>query len=590
MRVVNPLTQVRSSTLQQSRSHRDDHPEYARTRLPPGATPKPDTPASIPKRGRTTSNKRHIADKRTPEEAAWFADPGPERVHHRRYEALRSYFVDRLTVAEAAARHGFTYWAMADLIRDHRAGKVEPFAPKGRPGPPKGAAPAKDRARGRVVELGRSEDLSVYEISRRLAEEGTPLNRTSVAEILKEEGFGRLLRHPSGAPSASPATSGRDAQLPAGRVLRLQEAAPQGATRNAGMLLAVPDLAALDLPGAVQAAGYPSTKPIPAENMVAALLALKLAGARRVSHVDDFLADPAVALFAGMAHLPKKSALTSYSYQTARANQETLLGRLAASMAAGGMTGPEGVFNLDFHAIMHWGEDPVLERHYVPKRSQRARSVLSFFAEDQQTGNLVWADADILKADQSNEPIAFCDQWKRSTGKDPQLLVMDQEVTTGRHLGELDSRHIRFITLRVRQKPLVERISQIPPSQWKTITLDRDRHHRPKVWEDPHAALTGYPGTLRQLAVTGLGHDQPTVIITNDRQATPRQIVNTHAHRMGIEQRLADIIQAFHADALSSTVDLDLALCVWVQAAASHRARQRPPLNPEAKPRGGSKP
>jgi hypothetical protein len=521
-----------------------------------------------------------MADKRTSEEAAWFQNPGPTRVHHRRYEALRSYFVDRLTIAQAAARHGFTHHAMADLIRDHRAGKVEPFAPKAKPGPPKGAAPAKDKARARAVELRRAEDLSVYEISRRLAAEGTPLNRTSVAEILKEEGFGRLLRHPSGAASASPATPGRDTTLPRAAALRAAGPAPEGPTRNAGMLLAVPDLIALDLPGAADAAGYRSTRDIPAANMLASLLALKLAGARRVSHVDDFLADPAVALLAGMAHLPKKSALTAYSYHTSRANQETLLGRLAQTMAAEGMARPDGVFNLDFHAIMHWGEDPVLEKHYVPKRSQRARSVLSFFAEDQTTGNLVYCDADILKAGQADEPIAFCDHWKTATGQDPRLLVMDQKVTTGKILSQLDSRGVRFITLRVRQKPLLDQIAQAPAAQWKTITLDRARHCKPKVLEQGDATLTGYPGPIRQLAVTGLGHDQPTVIITNDRASTARQIVNTYAHRMGIEQRLANIIQAFHADALSSTVnlnvDLDLALCVWAGAAIAHLADRLP--------------
>ena len=50
-------------------------------------------------------------------------------------------------------------------------------------------------SRGQVVKL-RRQGYSTYEISARLSAEGTPLNRTSVAEILAEEGFGRLLRRP----------------------------------------------------------------------------------------------------------------------------------------------------------------------------------------------------------------------------------------------------------------------------------------------------------------------------------------------------------------------------------------------------------
>jgi hypothetical protein len=63
-----------------------------------------------------------------------------------------------------------------------------------------------------VIEL-RRQGLSTYEISTRLAAEHTPLNRTSVGEILTEEGFGRLLRHPEPQASTSPATAGRDTRL-----------------------------------------------------------------------------------------------------------------------------------------------------------------------------------------------------------------------------------------------------------------------------------------------------------------------------------------------------------------------------------------
>ena len=50
---------------------------------------------------------------------------------------------------------------------------------------------------------------------------------------------------------------------------------------------------------------------------------------------------------------------------------------------------------------MHWGRDPALEKHYVPTRSQRARSVLSFFAQDTGTHNLVYANADLSQATQA---------------------------------------------------------------------------------------------------------------------------------------------------------------------------------------------
>jgi transposase len=502
-------------------------------------------------------------------EAEWFTAPGP--VNQRRYEALRAYYVDGLTYEQAGARFGYTRWAMADLVRQHRAGKLELFAAPKKPGPPPGAAPAKERARGRVVEL-RRQGYSTYEISGRLAAEGTPLNRTSVGEILAEEGFGRLLRGPEPQASISPATAGRDTNLPTAKVIDFAACPARAETTRAGLLLAVPDLVALDLPALTAAAGYPGTRVVPAACWLLSLLALKLTRTRRVSHVDDLLTDPAAALFAGMAVLPKKSALTDYSYRLSHDHQQRFLAALDKQMIAGGLaTAEEAVFDLDFHAVMHWGHDPVLEKHYVPTRSQRARSVLTFFAQDTGTHNLVYANADISKASQSREVIAFCDHWKAVSGSDPKMLIMDQKVTTQDVLGELDGRGVRFATLRMRSKSLVRHINSLAPRDFTTITLDRPGpHNKPKVHEDPAVTLTSYPGTVRQLVVTGLGHEEPTVIITNDEQIKTRALVQQYARRMTIEQRLAEIIRAFCADALSSTVnlnvDLDVMLAVLAQA------------------------
>jgi len=496
----------------------------------------------------------------------------PAQVNQRRYEALRAYFVGGLSYAEAGERLGYTRWAVINLVRDYRAGKLELFAPPRRPGPAPGTAPAKDRARGRVIAL-RRQGLSTYEISARLAAEGTPLNRTSVSEILAEEGFGRLLRHPEPEASASPATAGRDTTLPRASVIDFADWPARADTGMAGLLLVIPDLIALDLPALVAAAGYPDTRVIPAISWVLSLLALKLTATRRVSHVDDLLiVDPAAALLAGLAILPKKSALTGYSYRLSHGHQRAFLAALDAKMIGAGLAaGEEAIFDLDFHAVMHWGRDPVLEKHYVPTRSQRARSVLTFFAQDSGTHNLVYGNADISKATQAREVIAFCDHWKQVSGADPKMLVMDQKVTTQSVLGELDERGVKFLTLRMRSPALVKYISSLTSEDFTKITLDRPGpFNRPRVHENPAARLTSYPGTVRQLVVTSLGREAPTVIISNDHDTRTRALVEQYARRMTIEQRLAEIIRAFCADALSSTVnlnvDLDIMLAVLAHA------------------------
>ena len=318
-------------------------------------------------------------------------------------------------------------------MRDFRAGARE-FFTAGRPGPK--TAPAKDAARPRIIEL-RAAGHSIDEIAQALAAEGTPLNRTGIAEVIADEGLPRMWRRPD-AERGGPA---REIQARA-EALDFTALSGRAETRLAGLFLAIPDLIALGVPDMVTAAGYPSTPRIPALSYVLSLLALKLTSTRRVSHVYDIAADPGAALFAGLTALPKATALTTYSYRLEHPRQAAFLAALDKAALAAGLAEGEAL-NLDFHAVMHWGEDPVLEKHYVPRRSQRTRSVLTFFAEDAATRTLVYANADLAKASQNREVIAFADHWKAVTGHDPALLIFDSKLTTQAVLAELDDRQDR---------------------------------------------------------------------------------------------------------------------------------------------------
>jgi hypothetical protein len=65
----------------------------------------------------------------------------PAQPNHRRYEALRAYFTEELTVARAGERAGYTRSSMASLIRDFRAASC-PCSPS-----PPGPGPRARRAR-----------------------------------------------------------------------------------------------------------------------------------------------------------------------------------------------------------------------------------------------------------------------------------------------------------------------------------------------------------------------------------------------------------------------------------------------------------
>ena len=231
---------------------------------------------------------------------------------------------------------------------------------------------------------------------------------------------------------------------------------------------------------------------------------------------------------------------------------------------------------------MHWGEDAALEKHYVPSRSQRTKSVLTFFAENAGTHTLLYANADLSKASQNREVIAFADHWKAVTGHDPALLIFDSKLTTQAQLAELDDRHVTFITLRARHPAITAQLAALPAASWKPMTVARagSRTRKVRVHDNPAATLSAYPRPIRQLAVAGLGHDQPTLLITNGDALTARQVIEAYARRMNIEQRLAEAIRSFGLDALAGAVplniDLDVALSVLAHTLCAALRRRLP--------------
>lgn len=496
----------------------------------------------------------------------------PAHPGQRRYEALRAYLHDGQAAAAVAEQFGYTTAALNSAVRDFRAGNQEFFLTP-TPGPK--SAPAKDAARRRIIEL-RADGHSIDEIATALSAEGLGLNRTGIAEVIAEHGLPRLWRRPDTARGGP-----RREVLPRAEVLDFSQLPARSATNMAGLLLTIPDLLALDLPAMVAAAGYPGTQVIPALNYVLSLLALKLTATRRVSHVEDLAADPGAALFAGLTALPKTTALTSYSYRLAHPKQAAFLSALDKATLKTGLATGDAV-NLDFHAVMHWGTDPALEKHYVPSRSQRTRSVLTFFAEDADSHTLLYANADLFKATQAGEALAFADHWHSVTGQHPKLLIMDSKVTTQHQLGELTERGIGFITLRARTPKLTAALHALPAGAWTPMTIARagGKTRRVRVIDNPAAKLSSYPGTLRQIAVAGLGHDEPTILITNDLTSPAKKIIERYARRMNIEQRLAESIRSFGLDALAGAVplnvDLDVVLTVLAHTLCAAMRRRLP--------------
>jgi hypothetical protein len=73
---------------------------------------------------------------------------------------------------------------------------------------------------------------------------------------------------------------------------------------------------------------------------------------------------------------------------------------------------------------------------------------------------------------------------------------------------------------------------------------------------DENIRLKDYDGDLLQATITDLGHEEPTIILTNNFSITCPTLAMRYAHRMLIENGISDAIQFFNLDALSSMVGL----------------------------------
>jgi transposase len=182
----------------------------------------------------------------------------PATPGQRQYEALRAYFIEGLASADAARRFGYTPAAFRMLCYDFRRGHLSDFFAVKKRGPQQ--QPKKSKVHDIVVDL-RKRNYSIYDISRELKEQGTPLGTTAVREILAAEGFAPLPRRldeerPVGVgPTTEAVADVRSFALSTGEFT----------TKVGGLFLFIPDLIRLDFDALAKSAKLPGSRMIPAE-------------------------------------------------------------------------------------------------------------------------------------------------------------------------------------------------------------------------------------------------------------------------------------------------------------------------------------
>jgi Transposase DDE domain len=471
----------------------------------------------------------------------------PANSTHRQYEALRAFFVDGVPGAEVAHRFGYTPGSFRVLVHQFRQKPKRPFFLPPDKGPQK--SPKSDPLRDQVIAL-RKQNLSIYDISRALKNDGHSLSPVAISLVLKAEGFTRLPNRPD---EERPAGC-RPTTADVADVCQLDLSPRQLRTRFGGLFLFLPTLAALPLDSMFESAGLPGSRMIPARQAMLSLLALKLFGTARHTHVMSAVLDEGLALFSGLNVTPKRSFLTEYSCRIASSSYPKLMGAWFDAM--GQLQLERGrSFDLDFHTIPFHGEDALVEKHYVSKRSRRQKGVLAFLAQDSQTRVFCYANAELRKVQQNDEVLRFVEFWKQRTGRLPEELIFDSKLTTYANLSKLNAMGIRFVTLRRRSKKLLQEIALTPKSAWRRIEINSvSRMYRTPRIIDKRITLKDYEGPLRQLTITDLGHEEPTLLLTNDLTRQPATLIGRYAQRMIIENNIEDGVDFFHMDALSSAV------------------------------------
>jgi hypothetical protein len=486
----------------------------------------------------------------------------PANPTHRQYEALRAYFVEGIPSAETAARFGYTPGSFRVLCHGFRHDLQRPFFLPVLKGPQVSAK--RNTAREKIIEL-RKQNLSIYDISRRLKEEDRRLSPAAVARLLKEAGFAKLPRRADEERPASP----RPEAAAVADVRQLDLSPQQFRTQFGGLFLFVPYLAQIPLERMLQQSGFPGTQQVPAAQAMRTLLALKLFGSARHSHVMSSVFDQGLALFAGLNVTPKRSFLTEYSCRILPAAYPKLMSRWFDALKS--LDFQHGVsFDVDFHSIPFHGEDALLQKHYISKRSRRQKGVLAFLAQDADKRVFCYANAAVRKENQNDEILRFVEYWRQRTGHLPEELVFDSKLTTYRNLSRLNELGIPFITLRRRDPKMLKEIHTQPASAWRRIELESiARAYRTPRILDQTITLRDYDGPIRQITVIDLGHEEPTIVVTNQLRRSAVHLIGRYAQRMLIENGIADGVDFFHMDALSSAVAMKVSCDLQLTLMAS---------------------
>jgi hypothetical protein len=489
-------------------------------------------------------------------------------VNKKRYDALKSFFVDKLPAKNVANTYGYTLNSLYSLVKDFRK-----YLKKDNP----------DDFFFKEIALGRKPDnndnlkqmiISLRKMNFSTEEIVTIANSKSynvsyglVYKILNSEGFARLPRRNN--------VVKKQLELPpikAPIATKLKWGTEKFHSSNTGLFAFLPVIIQYGIHRLIEQSAYPFTHNISKLSSILCFLALKLSSIKRYSQDDLWCMDRGMGLFAGLTVLPKTAWFSSYSSRVDSEMNLSFLKSLHQKWCECGLLSDTS--NLDFTTIPYWGEDEHLENNWSGKRGKAMSSMLAVLAQDPDSGIIDYGNCNVMHHNESQVVLEYLDFYHSGDNgtKNLKYLIFDSKFTNYENLSKLDDRQIKFITIRRRGEKMIEQIQKI--TAWKTVRVEASglKKRTLKVC-DQSVTLQGYKDEktgkskiIRQIIITGHGKIKPAIILTNDFDLSVEAIVRKYCRRWLVEKGIAEQIDFFHLNRVSSSmvikVDFDLVMTI----------------------------
>jgi len=467
----------------------------------------------------------------------------------KQYEAIRAIIVDGLPIDLVAEKFSYSVNTLYSLMRDARGGKLELFPSRGIRGPKQRQTP--DYICSLILSY-RKLDLSCNDIAVRLQQEGYKVSKSTVSNVIAETQLPRLPRRTN----AERGLTQKNQAIPERSTpLNFSTLEPFSIdTPTCGIFFFIPYIIESGIIDIIKTCGLPESSSIDATQACLSMLALKLIGNERLSHMDAYDHEPGLGLFAGLNCLPKSTYMATYSCRTSEEIVMQLQSKIISQFRTVFSSFYQGEFiNLDFHSIPHFGTESQMEHVWCGARGKAMKGANTLLAQDSQSNAILYTHADILRKDEPAAIKEFVTYWKKITNTLSETLVFDCKLTSYAVLDELATDNVKFITLRKRNKTLLTKTLTIKDDEWSKLYLPipKRQHKHCHVYEST-INLPKCAQSFRQIIIKDHGRANPTFIITNNVDLPLKEVLIVYAKRWHIENKIAEMVSFFNLNALSS--------------------------------------